>query len=982
MNPKVTDLLALGRLLDEGMDLGVEEREAWLAQLPADDAHLVDALRDMLARQAGLEDDRRFTTLPRLDNEHFEERAGTRVGAYRLLREIGRGGMGRVWLAARADGTFDREVALKLPRVHWMECLGHRFQRECRIAALLEHPHIARLYDAGVDEHGRPFIAMEYVEGMAIDAYCKAHELVVRNRLKLFVQVVLAVAYAHGQLVVHRDLKPANVLVDAAGQIHLLDFGIAAIIDNSREGDVTQEQGRIMTPNYASPEQIAGDPVGVATDVYSLGVMLYQLLTGTLPHAPRRATLGALEDAIVEGDTPPASARAGDRATAQALRGEIDSIIAKAMKRAPALRYATADAFAEDIERYIRGECVLARKDSAAYRLRKAIRRHLVGYAAGSAVLMALIVGAGIAMVQARRAGEEAERARVVKEFVVDLFKMNSPENATDAELRTLPVEFFFEQGGRLIDKKFADQPETRAELFGVLAHIFSDMGASQQAADYAAKQESVLESIPSDKREERADAWMLLARAQSDQEQFAEARESLRRAVSLAETGTQQHLDARVQLARVLACCEPLVAERELHAVEADLQRWKPGPNVARALAMSLRADRLFADGRDMDAIRLQTAAIAQAEAAEVAPSRTAIDIRLSLAWNLFRLDRYLEAQEAMERALSAMRGLGSVGEVRAAYVESSFARQRVEAGTMAYAEARSRLEHALSSLDAHKRLLPRSVRANVQLDLAQTLFLNGDIARAEPLASEALQILIPEARSGTRKAYLMETQAQLSIYAGRHVQAESLLRDAMRLREDAGERPDSESMAADALWLSWNFQMQGRFKEALEVFDSNPRPKSSQSQAAGPREANQPVNDARADVMLDAGDPAGAIALIPAQSIAGDRAGRWVDYRKITRGSALCQTGTWSEGIELLQEAIASDAKRSYAFSPVLARARALAGLCAMEAGQTLLARQFAAQARDALSMQPDVSSYFKAPSERLDRSLAKNSRRSARP
>ena len=190
--------------------------------------------------------------------------------------------------------TFKRRVALKLPRLAWAAGLGKRMARERDIGALLEHPNIARLYDAGVDEHGRPYIAMEYIEGQPIDVYCRDHALDLRPRLKLFLEVTQAVAYAHGRLVLHRDLKPANVLVDAGGHVHLLDFGIAKLLDDTAvEADLTQEQGRVLTLNYASPEQIAGRPLGVTADVYALGVMLYELLTGALPYSLKRHTAGS-----------------------------------------------------------------------------------------------------------------------------------------------------------------------------------------------------------------------------------------------------------------------------------------------------------------------------------------------------------------------------------------------------------------------------------------------------------------------------------------------------------------------------------------------------------------------------------------------------------------------------------------------------------------------------------------------------------------
>lgn len=393
-----SDLVALSRLLDEALELSGGERDAWLAALPESDAHLAPLLRDMLEerdRGSSLGLPPSPPAIPARDEAVAE--AGELVGPYRLIREIGRGGMGAVWLAERADGSFQRQVALKLPRLSWGAGLTERMARERRVGALLEHPNIARLYDAGVDERGRPYLAFEYIAGVAIDAWCGDKALPVRERLRLCVQVARAVAYAHGRLVVHRDLKPSNVLVTEDGQPHLLDFGIAKLLHEASADDtgLTQEQGRVLTLHFASPEQLRGAAITVQSDVYSLGVLLYMLLTGSTPYRPKRKTLAALEEEILEGEPALAGSRAADRATAKALRGDVETILAKALRREPGQRYATADAFANDLERYLNGDTVLARPDSAWYRLRKAVRRHRFGVAATAAVLVAIAAGSG-----------------------------------------------------------------------------------------------------------------------------------------------------------------------------------------------------------------------------------------------------------------------------------------------------------------------------------------------------------------------------------------------------------------------------------------------------------------------------------------------------------------------------------------------------------------------------------------------------------
>ena len=424
---KTLDLLAerwpaLSSLLDQALALPASERGAWLDGLPIDAAGLRDTLQALLASHAQIETGNFLGTLPKFAPSaaasdaalSSDANAGDLVGPYRLLRLLGRGGMGDVWLAERADGELKRPVALKLPRVAWGDALAERLRRERDILATLAHPHIARLYDTGVDTRGRPYLALEYVEGQPIDVYCRERALPLGERLGLLLQVAAAVAHAHARLVVHRDLKPSNILVTADGEVCLLDFGIAKLMQDDRaaETQLTQVSGRMLTLDYASPEQIRGEPLGTASDVYSLAVVAYELLTGTRPYRLKRGSAAELEEAIAGIDAPLASESAADPGVKKQLRGDLDAVLHQALKKDPAQRYPTVVAFADDIQRHRSGHAVQALPDSRLYRLRKLLQRHGMAIAVSSAVVVALAAGLGVALWQSNEARLQAQRAQ------------------------------------------------------------------------------------------------------------------------------------------------------------------------------------------------------------------------------------------------------------------------------------------------------------------------------------------------------------------------------------------------------------------------------------------------------------------------------------------------------------------------------------------------------------------------------------------
>jgi eukaryotic-like serine/threonine-protein kinase len=479
----------LNRLLDTALELPSEQRESWLAALDPQFDPLKPRLRDLLLRAARIETRDFLGTLPKLDADPADdvarvaEEPGGCIGPYRLMRELGVGGMGSVWLAERIDGLIKRPVALKLPHVAAKRVgLSERMAREREILATLAHPNIARLYDAGVTAEGRPYLALEYVEGKPIDAYCMEHAVDLRTRLRLFLQVANAVAFAHAKLIIHRDLKPANILVTSEGEVRLLDFGVAKLIDDgqAKATQLTELSGRALTLDYASPEQILAAPLTIATDVYSLGVVLFELLTGTRPYQLRRDSRGALEDAIVQAD-PPRPSDVAPMSARKALRGDLDTVVLRALKKRPEDRYSTVNAFAEDVLRHLEQRPVLARADSAWYRLRKLIIRRKLAFAALTAVVMAVLVGGGVAVWQARAALAEKARAEEVKSYIASIFRDSDPYRGSASTPTVLDLLRDAESRIDLIDATRADVRVELLALVGASAVSLNDFDMAER---------------------------------------------------------------------------------------------------------------------------------------------------------------------------------------------------------------------------------------------------------------------------------------------------------------------------------------------------------------------------------------------------------------------------------------------------------------------------------------------------------------------
>lgn len=529
------------QLFDAAADLGPNERSALLDHECRDDTTLrreIESLLESDQQTNGFIEEPAIEVPRDLFPDAIDETfVGRQFGAYRILREIGRGGLGAVYLAARADDEYRKEVAIKLVRRGLdTEDILRRFRNERQILAQLDHPNIARLIDGGTTDDGLPYFVMEYVNGEPIGAYCDAHALTTTERLNLFRKVCAAVTYAHQNLVIHRDLKPSNILVASDGEPKLLDFGIAKLLTAENElFTQTVPALRVMTPEYASPEQIKGDKITTASDVYSLGVLLYELLTGQRPYRLKTRTAEEIARAITEQEPerpstvvaaapPPPELPGEDRRRGRRrydLRGDIDNIVLMALRKEPARRYPSVGQFSEDIRRHLAGLPVVARKATVSYRTSKFVTRHRIGVATAVLLLLSLIAGIVATAWQAKRATEQRDLAQrqAVKAERVTTFLQNvlgfsdpgwassNPQRKRDATVAEALVE-----AARRAETELADEPEALAAVHFTIGTTYRVQSKFPEAEPHLRKALEIRRRVLGDKHPETGQSMVALA--------------------------------------------------------------------------------------------------------------------------------------------------------------------------------------------------------------------------------------------------------------------------------------------------------------------------------------------------------------------------------------------------------------------------------------------------------------------------------------
>jgi serine/threonine protein kinase len=784
--------------LDRLLELPPDERDASIAALRTADPQSADDVAAML------DEHRRLTAEGFLESAlPLQPRdaplAGLTIGAYTLVSRIGHGGMGTVWLATRSDGRFQGQAALKLLNAALVNRGGEeRFKREGTILARLTHPFIARLIDAGVSNAGQPYLVLEYVDGRHIDQYCDEERLSVEARIRLFLDVQTAVAHAHGQLIVHRDLKPSNVLVTAGGAVKLLDFGIAKLIEDEGQASATMlnpDSGAAMTPKYAAPEQVAGGAITTATDVYALGVLLYELLAG---HHPSGATPKSPSDfvkavtetepvrlstAVHDAASPDAAALASKRATTperlrRLLRGDLETILGKALKKNPLERYASVTAFADDLRRYLEHQPIAARPDSVRYRTMKFARRHWRSVTATAAALV-LFVGV-IGFYTARLAAErdrarlQADKASKLSELLTGLLIRADPYRTPDAGEPT--VQGLLSVGAERIARELGDQPDVQAEMFTAIGRTYTRMGVPAKALP-------LLEQA------------LALGRR-------VFGSNSIRVAQSLNDLGVLQR-----QLGN-LAAAEPLLVE------SLATRRRLLGNNNNDVAITLVELSRVLKDrGRSLES---------------EAPSREALAIRKQVFG-----DEHRETATSKNDVALLLLDRGDLAEAEPLFRENLATCERIlgpdHPNTSAAKSNLARLLLAKGDAESGEKLLRESLVADGRVfgethteyaislaDLAGAVEVRGRLAEAESLLSRALAIAAPRlGDQHPRVATMQVNLARIQIARGHGAATEPRLRQVLTVRQHLLAEGDWRIAQVESL-LGASLLAQARYAEA----------------------------------------------------------------------------------------------------------------------------------------------------------------------
>ncbi len=992
----------LSSLLDEALERPAGERAAWIASVAARDGATGKALRDLVAAAEANADG--FLETRDLVDRRLERAAaasgsfaGRTIGPWRVLRLLGRGGMGTVWLAERADGLFRRQVALKLMHQHLAAGAVGRFAREREILGALDHPNIARLLDAGVVDEGRPYLVLEHVDGEPLTAWCDARRLPLAARVALARQVTGAVAYAHANLVIHRDLKPSNVLVAADGTVRLLDFGVAKLVgEEAAASNLTEIAGPAFTPDYAAPEQVGGGTVTTASDVYALGVVFYELFCGCRPYRLARATRGALEEAILAAEPPRASQAAIDDAIAAArattvrrlrrsLAGDLDTIVGKALRKEPAQRYATADALAQDLDRHLRGEPVLARPAGAAYHLRKFVARNRWSVAAGALTAGALAAGAmatawqaHVATAQAARAEREAVKATVVQDFLLDLFRANSVEQPDPLRAQRTTARDLLDLGAKRASAALAGSPEAQVEVLGTLAAMYYQLGLTDEAA--LRHGEAVASArrafAPDDPR--RAAALMSYADAIVDSARRGELLPVLDEARAVLDAAGDATSPVRGRLlsmyAKAHAYTSAETAQRYADAALAFYRRHHPATPQARAALQAAAAARQQV-GDHEGAEALYREALADARRPGGPPASQVVPL-VGVAVQRAALGDVEGAERHYREALAVSRA--AYGEAHGETLQSQVKLARHLHGTARRDEARRLMEEAAATATAQGAALPDFVGAVIAAIRGLALLQEGRPDDAAPL----IAIDLADARANYPRsaplASALYAHAMLQHVRGDHAAALAALDEAAAIEADVASGAGSARANRYRLERARVLVAAGEPAQALAELERVARPRAAQHLPLVVQDVQRRI--VAADALLALGRASDA-AVQARQALSQVEAAPTRRYHALLEadaaqrlGTALLHAGDAAAARPLLERAVALRQRLDAPASPWLAQARVALAADLRALGDAGAALPLELAARDAAAAHTRLAAHFAAaPAARVEEGRA---------
>ncbi len=783
MNPERAQWQQVKKLLEAALEREPSQRGAFLAEACAGDAALKNEIESLIA---SYEEETDFLESPALGraargliNDPPQSMTGKLIGAYKVIREISHGGMGTVYLAARADDQYRKRAAIKLiKRGMDTEDILSRFRHERQILASLDHPNIARLLEGGTTADGLPYFVMEYIEGQTIDGYCDSKKLSTVERLKLFRTVCAAVHYAHQNLVVHRDLKPSNILVTADGTPKLLDFGIAKLLNPELYAQTIAPTAialRPMTPDYASPEQVRGQPITTASDIYSLGVLLYELLTGHRPYRIKSSAPQEIERVICEQEPEkPSTAvnRREDVATSDGthrtitpesvshtregepdklrrrLSGDLDNIVLMAMRKEPQRRYASVGQLSEDIRKHLEGLPVIARKDTFGYRSGKFVRRHTVGVSVAALLFVLVITFSIMTIRQSRRLAHERDKAERVSAFLIDIFKVSDP---SEAKGNSVTAREILDRGAARIETELKGQPEVQATLLDTVGVVYRSLGLFDKAIPLLQKSLDIRRETLGNENLEVAQSLYDLGWALVEKQKSAEAEPLLRESLAIRR--------------KLLGNEHPVVAE-SMNLV-ANALRDKGDTAAAETLhreTLALRR-KLFGNVHH-----------------DVAQSLN------NLALLLTEKGAYDEAETLYQETLAIDHQLGLDQEPDGLTHKSNYALLKDNKGEYDAAEQLYR-----ENIETRRKVLGNEHPglAYGLNNLAEVLRKKGDYAAAEPLFREGITILVKQmGEDNTNVATLTQNLAKVLYEKGDYATAEPLyLQSLASYRKRLGE-------------------------------------------------------------------------------------------------------------------------------------------------------------------------------------------------